>query len=283
MKPLPESVAAEIVTGEVPVEVKITDCVEDEPRFTFPKAILVVLTLKLGTPVPVPLRLIATDGVFEELLLMVNVPVAVLAAVGANFTYAVAVWPGDRVTGSVALLEAVKPAPVTPSDVIVTGNVPVDVTITDWVEDEPKLTFPKASAVALTLKLDVPVPLPLRLTTFLGFALLSLLEMVICPVAAPALVGAKATLSVADCPGFKVMGKLIPDALKPEPATAAELIVNGRFPEDVSLRDAVAALLMVTFPNERLVVDGLKMRVAGSKFNTKVFKIPLALAVRVTD
>jgi len=85
VNPAPVIASEVIVTGDVPVEVTITDCVEDEPKFTFPKPTLVELTLKLGTPVPVPLRLIATDGVVEELLVMVNVPVAAPAVVGPNW------------------------------------------------------------------------------------------------------------------------------------------------------------------------------------------------------
>jgi len=44
--------AALTVTGAVPVEVRITDCVAGVFRVTFPNATLVALMLSVGTPVP---------------------------------------------------------------------------------------------------------------------------------------------------------------------------------------------------------------------------------------
>ncbi len=52
VKPLPLMAAALTVTGAVPVEVRITDCVSGVFRFTFPNATLVALMLSVGTPVP---------------------------------------------------------------------------------------------------------------------------------------------------------------------------------------------------------------------------------------
>ena len=50
VKPLPVSVAALIVTGAVPLEVKVTDCgVAAVFTTTLPKARLVALTLSVGT------------------------------------------------------------------------------------------------------------------------------------------------------------------------------------------------------------------------------------------
>jgi hypothetical protein len=48
VKPVPVSVAALTVTGEVPVEVKVTDCVAGVFRTTSPKATLVALTPSTG-------------------------------------------------------------------------------------------------------------------------------------------------------------------------------------------------------------------------------------------
>lgn len=52
VKPLPLMAAALTVTGAVPVEVRITDCVAGVFRVTFPNATLVALMLSVGTPVP---------------------------------------------------------------------------------------------------------------------------------------------------------------------------------------------------------------------------------------
>jgi hypothetical protein len=82
-------------------------------------------------PVPVPLRL--TEAVVE-LLLIVNAPVVVLAVVGANFTFSANVCFGFRVTGNVTP-DTVNPLPLIVAELIVTADVPVDVTVTGNVDD----------------------------------------------------------------------------------------------------------------------------------------------------
>lgn len=52
MKPAPVTVAALTVTAAVPVEVKVTDCVAGEFRFTLPKGTLVALMLSVATAGP---------------------------------------------------------------------------------------------------------------------------------------------------------------------------------------------------------------------------------------
>ena len=150
VKPAPVIVAALIVTGAVPVEVKVTDCVDDEFTVTSPNVRPAALIVNCGlrTTVPFPLRLTTAVLFVAELLAMVNCPVAVPAAVGANWTASVTVWLGFRVSGKVAP-ESVKPAPASVAVLIVTGAVPVEVKVTDCVDDEFTVTSPKVRLAVL--------------------------------------------------------------------------------------------------------------------------------------
>ena len=80
-----------IVTGAVPVEVRVTGSVEVWFTVTVPKLRLTVLTVNTGLRVarPLPLRLITAVLFVAESLLMVNCPVAVPATPGANCTCSV--------------------------------------------------------------------------------------------------------------------------------------------------------------------------------------------------
>jgi hypothetical protein len=87
---------------------------------------------------------------FDELLVMVRLPVAAPADAGSNCTSKVDVWPGVKVTGSAAA-PSVNPVPVAAAEAIVTGAVPVDAKVTDWVDAVFCSTLPNATLVALTL------------------------------------------------------------------------------------------------------------------------------------
>jgi hypothetical protein len=108
------------------------------------------------------------------------------------------------------------------------------------------------------------------------------LWMVNCPVTAPAAVGSNCTFRVTDWAGFRVIGKVAPDTVKPVPVNAAELIVTGAVPVDVNVSGSVDAVFTVTLPNARLA--GLMVNVGTAAFNcrAKVLEMPPALAVRVT-
>ena len=64
-----------------------------------------------------------------------------------------------------------------------------------------------------------------------------LLLIVICPLAAPAVVGRYCTCSVIDCVGFSIIGRLTPTIVKPVPVIAAELTVTGAVPVEVNVND----------------------------------------------
>ena len=84
VKPAPVNAAESIVTGEVPVEVRVTGCVEALFNVTLPNVRLAALTVScglgnggpgnggVGAAVPVPLRLTTAVLFGRELLRMVN-------------------------------------------------------------------------------------------------------------------------------------------------------------------------------------------------------------------
>jgi hypothetical protein len=82
--------------------------------------------------------------------------------------------------------------------------------------------------------------------------LLELLLIVICPVRAPAVVGANCSCSVRVCVGFSVTGKLPPTMVKPAPVIVAEFTVTGEVPVDVSVNVRVVVVFTVTLPKLRL-------------------------------
>src|ERR1700677_1761311 len=78
VKPAPPAVAELIVTGAVPVDVKVTGLVDDVFTVTSPKFTLAALTVNCGlkAAVPVPLRVTTAVLLVEESLWMVNWPMA---------------------------------------------------------------------------------------------------------------------------------------------------------------------------------------------------------------
>ena len=135
-KPVPVTAADLTVTGDVPVDVNVTDCVVDVFTVTLPKLKLAVLTVScgLGAAVLLPLRSTVAVLPVDELLLIVNVPVAELAAVGANCTCSVTDCCGLSVTGNVAP-DTVYPVPLIPAEFTVNAEVPLDVIVTVCVDD----------------------------------------------------------------------------------------------------------------------------------------------------
>ena len=100
---------------------------------------------------PVPLRLIVAVGFVVALLVIRIDPVCAPAVVGSNVTCRVADCPGFSVTG-VAVPPRVKPpVPVSVAELIVSGAVPDEVTVMDWLVDVLMVTFPKARLLVLRL------------------------------------------------------------------------------------------------------------------------------------
>ena len=90
VKPVPVMEAELTVTAEVPVDVKVTDCVVGEFTVTLPKLKLAELTVSCGfmadgpTVAPTPLRATTAVPPVVESLLMVSWPAAAPGSVGWN-------------------------------------------------------------------------------------------------------------------------------------------------------------------------------------------------------
>ena len=101
-----------------------------------------------------------------------------------------------------------KPAPLTTAEFTVTGDVPVDVSVSDCVVAVFTATLPKLSVVALIDNCGfAAVPVPFRAITAV-LPVVELLLIVSCPLAVPGVVGSNCTCSVRDCVGLNVTGKL---------------------------------------------------------------------------
>jgi hypothetical protein len=248
------TVAELTVTGAVPVDVKVNVCAVVVFTVTLPKLRLAVPTdsCGVGAAVLVPLKVTAAVLSVDESLLIVSCPLAVPVAAGANCTCNVMDWVGFNVAGKL-LPTIVKPAPVIVAELTVTGAVPVDVKVSDCVVAEFTVTLPKLRLAALTANCGVSaaVLVPLKATTAVP-PVEELLAIVSCPLALPVAVGANCTCNVIDWVGFSVAGKLPPTIVKPVPVSAAELIVTGEVPVDVSVNDCVVAVFTVTLPKLRL-------------------------------
>ena len=88
VKPRPLIVAVFTVTGAVPVELSVSDCVVGAFSVTLPKLRLAALIVNCGlvAAVPVPCKFTVAVAFVEELLLIVSVPEAAPAVVGSNWT-----------------------------------------------------------------------------------------------------------------------------------------------------------------------------------------------------
>jgi len=87
LNPVPVMLAALMVTGDVPVEERVTGCVTDVPTGSLPKLRLLLLKVRTGFAfTPVPLRLTVDMLPVDELLEIVMVPASVPVAVGSKLT-----------------------------------------------------------------------------------------------------------------------------------------------------------------------------------------------------
>jgi hypothetical protein len=256
VNPAPLMVTPLTVTVAVPVEVRVSDCVAGELRFTLPKAIVDALTLRVGTEAatPAPVKLTLIELPVDESLARVSAPAAAPAVVGSNLMLRVADWLGERVKGKVAP-ETVNPAPLMAALLTATAAVPVEVSVSDWVAGELRLTLPKAIVFTLTLRVgaEAATPVPVKLTT-VEVPVEESLVRVSEPEAAPADAGLNCTVRVAVWLGDSCKGKDAPETANPDPVTVAELMESGSVPVEVSVSDSFAVVLTETLPNPRLVL-----------------------------
>lgn len=89
-------------------------------------------------------------------------------------------------------------------------------------------------------------------------------------------------LSVVFCPGFRVTGALIPEAVNSDPATEIDEIVTAAVPVEVSVTDCLAVCPTITFPKLIFVELMPSVGVPAFNCNAKVLVELEALAVSVT-
>ncbi len=162
----------------------------------------------------VPVALTATVvGALLALLPTVIVALAAPVAVGVNTTVKGTVCPGLMFMGNDGPL-ATNAADDELTDERIAVIPPVFVTENDPVPVLPTATLPTlrfAGVACITPGNCFFVPVPL---TAMGVGVPFASTTLIVPLADPAVAGAKATVIVALCPAFSVIGKLIPLALK---------------------------------------------------------------------
>ena len=167
VKPAPAMVAELTVTGDVPDDVSVRDCVVAVFTVTLPKLKVAALTVNcgLGAAVLVPLRDTRLVLPLDELLSIVILPLADPVTVGRNCTCNVIDCVGFSVAGKLPP-KMVKPPPVIVAELTVTGEVPVDVSVNDCVVAVFSVTLPKLKLAALTVNcgLGAAVLVPLRVT-----------------------------------------------------------------------------------------------------------------------
>lgn len=200
VNPVPVTAIAFTVTGAVPVEFSVSDCVADVFTVTRPNLRLTALNASCGlrAAVPLPLRATVSALLPDELLSIIICPVAAPAAGGLNFTCNTSDCPGLRVDGKVPPTSE-KPAPVIEAAFTVTGAVPVEFNVNDCVVDVFTVTPPKFRLLLLTVScgLKTAVPLPLSATVIVVLPEEVLLTIT-CPVAAPLADGLNLTRNVID-------------------------------------------------------------------------------------
>lgn len=145
-------------------------------------------------------------------------PVSVPATVGVNITLKLAVCPADNVMRGAEPLR-VKPVPVTLTEEMLTGELPVFVSVTLCVALALRVRLPKLKEVVLGVSCRTgasPVPLSGIVVGEFGASLINvrLLEELVPDV------GVKLTVKLVDFPGANVSGKARPVRPNPVPGPA---------------------------------------------------------------
>jgi hypothetical protein len=246
----PVTVADETVTLAVPVFVKVTFVVPVLPTSKLPKLTEDGFAARLPC-VPLPVSATVTVESFA-LLLIVMLPVAAPAVVGANVATKLVLCPAAIVCGVEKPL-MLNPAPDATTCETVALAVPEFVSVIVCGLLLPTCTFPKFTLPGFAVSVDVvETPLPSIVTTCGEPGALSVNVML--PVAAPAVVGANCTPNESDCPPEIVFGSESPEIPNPLPATVARLITTFVLPVFVSVTFCVLVCPTVTF--EKFSVEG---------------------------
>jgi hypothetical protein len=271
-KPLPETDAALMISGTLPDEVRVSDCVVAVFSWVVPKLRDAELRVRAGVAA-FSCRAVLADAPFAVAVMVT------LCAVGT------------------ATAVAVKGAVVAPAGTVIESGTATALLLLERLTVSP-LPGARADSVTVQLSVAAPVSEPVAHATVLGTTgscpvplrpivavppVVALLVMVSAPVAAPAVVGSKVTTSVDDCPGFRVTGRLVPDQTKAVPLTAALLMTSGALPVEVTARVWLTGVFTSDVPKAIVValrlMDGV---LPGPIWRVKVAERVPDVAVMVT-
>ena len=249
--PAPLTETPLIVAATVPDDVNVTDWLAAVLSSSVPNATFVVLKLS-----PAVAEFNCSTTLFEL------VPtVAVRVAACAEFT-------DDTTAANPALHDPVggetEAGTVTALLLLARSTVSGPVVCAVKVTVHQSELFPVRDVLVQEKPSTPGCPFPL---SAIVAALDALLAIVTVPVAAPATVGSKPTVSVAVWPGFSVNGVLIPATENPAPVTETPLIVTAAPPDDVTVTDCVAVVFSDCVPKAALVVLKLSAAVAALSCN----------------
>lgn len=235
---------------------KVTDCEAVVPTGTLPKLMLEGLMPNPGCGVvPVPLSAIEM-GEFVAVLVTVTLPLAARAAVGVNVTVNDVDCPPVRVTGAenpVTVNVALPLAATCDTEIL---DVPVFFNVTLWAGWLPITTFPNATEEGLAFSADPAVsPFPDKDKTVGDPG--ALLTKLTLPFALPPAVGANCTEKLLLWFEARVKGSVRPDMLNAAPERLAAVMVNGPFPEFVTVALSVALPPTETLPNASVPGDSV--------------------------
>jgi hypothetical protein len=159
VKPVPVKLTALTVSAEVPLDVKVTDCVEGVPTATLPKATVLELTVRPAVAkIPLPLNWMVADGVTSELLVITNDPVADPALDGPKWTFKVVVLLAAIVTGKVPTPSYENDGLLADICEITTGSELVFASEILLVAGLPIVTEPNATLLGVAVKLPALAP-----------------------------------------------------------------------------------------------------------------------------
>lgn len=108
------------------------------------------------------------------------------------------------------------------------------------------------------------------------------LVSVSCPVTLPATKGLNWTFTLAVSPGFKVRGKVAPDATNPVPVNVAAFTVTDDVPVEDRVSVSVAVALTSTLPKSMLDALTVRMDAAACNCRVKLWARLPALAIKRT-
>src|ERR1700722_463364 len=185
--------------------------------------------------VPVPLEGAETAG-FDPLELMRKLPAALPADCGANEALNVTLCAADNVSGRLIPLK-LNPVPLGVIWEIVRAEPPEFVSVSASVELLPVATLPKPKFAGFAVSWPGVTPVPDSGTfraKLEAFEVIARLPLTLLPE-----VGANLILTATLWPTLKVIGKLNPLALNPEPIALAPEIVTFAAPEFVRVSASV--------------------------------------------